>query len=126
STVRPGPRSDGIAVANRATSTPFGTTTNTPPTRSRAKAAAASDTATLVWIRAATRRSAGAATSNRRDRAAPEWNVATTGMREASVANIDTLGVSGSWAWTTSGPNASIARRTRRRVAGHGEIGAFD
>ena len=40
------------------------------------------------------------------------------GRRAASVANIDALGVSGSWTWTTSGRNAASAARARRYESG--------
>ena len=75
---------------------------------------------------AVTRRINGAAAVNRRDPSAPEWNVATTGAREASVAHIEVLGVSGSCACRTSGRKSRRASLTAGYDHGRGSIGALD
>src|SRR5581483_512826 len=116
----------GPARSNRSTGTPFGTISNRPPRREAAKRSATLETATRTEILRASRRSAGAAISNSRDLVAPEWNVATTGASEASNANIDVLGVIGSWTWTTSGRNRRTSSATRRADPGQGQIGATE
>src|SRR5437588_6327982 len=107
-------------------STPLGMIRKASPNVFDANDAAALDTATRASSRRHTRRRTGAAAASSVERSAYAWNVATTGAGERSAANIDVLGVNGSWTCTTSGPNAANASEIRRIDAGLGQIRATD
>jgi hypothetical protein len=57
---------------------------------------------------------------------AAAWNVPTVGRRVFHRAMSGTLGISGSWRWTTSGSKALSARRTPAAVRGPNESGATE
>ena len=86
--------------------------------------AAARDTATRAASRFHTIRRTGAAASRSRDRSTNAWNVATTGARDWSAANIAEDGASGSCACTTSGSKERNALRMRAIDPGLKQIGA--
>ena len=123
---RPGGSSAGGASWNMSTSTPFGTIRARLRNGPVPNSAAASETPIITSSLDHTRRRTGVAIRTASFRSDPAWKVATTGPGALSAANIDVLGLIGSWTCTTSGRNARSSRRTRAQLRGSGQICATD
>src|SRR5450631_3229950 len=107
-----------LAEANRSTNTPLGITTASPPRWVVTVRRASSETAIRALIFSRLGRSNGYAACMARERRLDVWKVATIGPSTAQRARTETLGVTGSWRWTTSKRPASTQRPTRAAVSG--------
>ena len=99
--------------ANRATSTPLGTSVASPPRCSTCTRRAIADTAIRAVTFSINGRSTPPNATSARERSVEVWNVATIGPWAASSASTEMLNVVGSCRCSTSNSRSASQRFTR-------------